>query len=290
MHLGVTLVIAGRPPPHTGTAAQTLSGLQQSSTGAQTFSGSSSQCLVSLQQAVTGTNEMGQVYVGTYASRPAAASAAMYIPTDGPVSFASDGSTWYPQIPGAPVGTEVCPGNVSPFTTVTGGSNLSTTNIAGGCLSIVASTAGSAQNLQCWEVAYSTAQTVTAWINTFMDNQTAFRGIHIRDATGGKVAAFGIDYTSGTAHMAVNYYTNLTTYSSSFFADSVPVIPKMPLGLRIRPLGSNKYAYDSSIDGITWATIGSESLSFVPAASKCGLTLGPYNFGSMMTCLSFKVA
>jgi hypothetical protein len=81
----------------------------------------------------------GGATYGPYSSRPSpGTSGRLYIPSDGPETFVDTGSAWLPLVPGAGTpGSEVAPGNTSPFTLqYDTGHQLSVALTQGGCVAL----------------------------------------------------------------------------------------------------------------------------------------------------------
>jgi hypothetical protein len=240
---------------------------------------------------ITAGTGTGNTY-GAYASRPSAGTAgAVYITSDGPVSFVDTGSTWLPLVRGGPQVGEVCPGGVSPFSLVNGGTNRSTATVTGGCYSMAVTANASTQNLQGFEQALTSGQSVTAFFSMAALTVCTV-GIYVRDSSSGKLQIFAIDILSGaTPALVVNNYTNLSTFSA-VQVTSVGCNPSGITGLRIRNDGAGTYHFEYTVDGHVWVQFGSATTtSFVPSGgNKAGFVLAPFSGAGTATLLAWQVA
>lgn len=240
------------------------------------------------------TYRLGNLY-GTYANRPTAGQAGrVYTPSDGPVSYIDNGTTWLPMIPGVGTpGSEVAPSNTNPFTFISAGSGVGASlSTNGGTVSMtMTSNAASSQAVQLADVNRSGNTGPQGWFRT-RGAQVSSRGIYVRDSSSGKLLMFGFDVNSGintAQELVVLEYNSQTSFNVAVFAD-LPHYTAEPVGLRLRNDGTNYYA-EICINGTTWYTVYQQAVAaWVPSAgNKCGFYASPYSASCELTCLAWNV-
>lgn len=221
----------------------------------------------------------GNTY-GLYSSRSACTgglTSQVFVPSDGPIQYACNGSTWQPLISGIVPGdlAEVAPASVSPFTFAYT-SRASTVTVQGGTISLVAGPANgsdagapsSGVKLQTLDESYTPGHTVTAWISTLVMTNGRV-GIYLSDSvlplTFAHFAAYCfIAENGGQQQLELdNIYWNGSDAGSPTWTVSGTIGSGSPtvtfsnnqlVGLRMTGSGSN-YNFYYSIDGVSWVLI-----------------------------------
>ena len=193
--------------------------------------------------------------IGTYASLPSPLrSGTLYMCTDSPYSFVSDGSSWHAYYSGYPV---TVPPALSTFTQQNGGTAADQTG--GGILFSAART--SAENYRIWDIAtpstpYTIEMGVIGWLAP-----SGSVGLVWRDgsATSSKMVTFAIkgEETAAINYIAFQKYSDAASFSG-YYGGGAGIVNQgaSPIWLKVHDDGTNFSVY-WSLDGINWTQFDS---------------------------------
>lgn len=199
------------------------------------------------------SNIYSRALVGTYASRPAAASTnsgALYFCTDTDALYRSDGTAWTKIRVAGAAGTDLAdpPSGMTSF-------NLGTATIAadkGDRVLTIPSVAGDNIRGEYQTLTPTTNYTATAYLDLLASTvaQSVYSGLLIGD-TSGKMISFGFSYsnTSGTGFSLVVYKWASASTAAGPYVNVLTGSPfgSLPRWLRIRDDGTNlnfEYSYN----------------------------------------------
>ncbi len=123
----------------------------------------------------------------------------------------------------------------------------------------------------------------------WMDEQFAHGGVHLYESGTGKIITFGSQGTTATQRVAINQFTNTTTFSSQ---PKATLCTQRPNWLKIHYDGTN-YTFFWSMDGYSWVQYGgtlAKASFFTTAATHAGFFLDAYSLlVTGIKCMSLTV-
>lgn len=216
------------------------------------------------------------VGIGTYASRPATASAgSRYVSTDGHIEFIFDGSNWRPLIDGV-VGTQ-SPLAASFSTHINWGAGTTLTDAQG---TVFFSDTTSGGNENDHSAVLNTAGSTYTLIAGFRPLTTlavnSGGGLVITDGT--KLIKWWVVYTASGLTSQVVTLTNSTTFVANLLTVSMPVSANHTIWFKIVNNGTNRL-YSWSADGNNWNLAFSHATGTFLTETQYGIVISPLNSG-----------